>query len=808
MKAPAASARFWSAALCAASVFPQISAAQIDPSKLPPPATTQIDYDRDIKPIFEHSCFRCHGPERPKSGFRLDQREAALKGGDNGVDILPGKSAESPLIHYVAGLDPDMEMPPQGKGEKLSATEIGLLRAWIDQGVPYSAKAPEPVIKFAVTTGLQYLSVSGDEQKFREHSWMRDGWAGGLERLTLEDRMTNGVIVRAEARAMADQNDYLMKLRLEKPDLGFVSLGFQQYRRYTDDTGLWYPGYNFAAPSLNRELSMDIGRAWIDVGLTLPHWPRMTLGYEHQYREGDKASLNYGFVSPDVSAPPIGDPQGRALLPSARYIDEEVHIIKFDLDHEIAGLRIGDSFRGEFYDLNSQRDRRGLLLAGLRSGFNGSLDHEEAEHFQGANAFTLEKPLRDWLFVSGGYLYSRLSGNAEFDRTLFVPINPAAPTFLNEASNGILIDQDTHAFNANTLLGPWNGLSFYGGLQNEWMTQHALAANEIARSLFSAIRDPANGFSDLDRVTINESFGVKYTKIPAAVLHADFRWQQEYIDQTEGYLLGTPNDHEDFFRDTDASSRLQEYRGGATVSPWTQASFSADFKHRSKKTDYDHLTDFDYAADPGEGYPAFITQRDIDSDGFETKLALHFFSWLRTTLKYELVSTDFHTVTEPVDSGAGPAGGGRILAGNYDAHVYSVNTTLTPSRRLYLSTTFSYSQSRIVSGVNDNTLILPYKGDIYSVLASATFVASQKTDLQASYFFSKADYAQPDTGANLPFGLAYDRHGILAGVTYHWKPSLSTKLQYGFFRYDEPTTGGVNNYTAHAVFASLTYLLD
>src|SRR5690242_7299462 len=84
-----------------------IRGADVDISKLPPAATTQVDFDRDIKPIFEAACFRCHGPERPKSGFRLDTREGALKGGENGVDIIPGKSAESPLIHYVSYLVED-----------------------------------------------------------------------------------------------------------------------------------------------------------------------------------------------------------------------------------------------------------------------------------------------------------------------------------------------------------------------------------------------------------------------------------------------------------------------------------------------------------------------------------------------------------------------------------------------------------------------------------------------------------------------------------------------------------------------------
>src|SRR5947208_3182209 len=82
---------------------------------------------RDVRPIFEKSCFRCHGPERPKSHFRLDNRESALKGGENNKDdIVPGDSAKSKLIHYVARLVEDFEMPPAGKGEPLTPDQVGL----------------------------------------------------------------------------------------------------------------------------------------------------------------------------------------------------------------------------------------------------------------------------------------------------------------------------------------------------------------------------------------------------------------------------------------------------------------------------------------------------------------------------------------------------------------------------------------------------------------------------------------------------------------------------------------------------------
>lgn len=123
-----------------ASVVPPLlvnAAPAFDPNRLPAPTTGSIDFAREIKPLLDAHCVKCHGPEKAKNGFRLDTRAHALAGGDHGVDIIPGESALSPLVHFVAGLVPDIEMPPKGKGEPLTMAQVGLLRAWIDQGAKW-----------------------------------------------------------------------------------------------------------------------------------------------------------------------------------------------------------------------------------------------------------------------------------------------------------------------------------------------------------------------------------------------------------------------------------------------------------------------------------------------------------------------------------------------------------------------------------------------------------------------------------------------------------------------------------------------
>ncbi|GDY20967.1 hypothetical protein LBMAG56_23130 [Verrucomicrobiota bacterium] len=109
------------------------AAPAIDLGKLPPPATRNVDFATEIRPLLNQHCLACHGPEKHKNAYRVDIKSIALRGGDtHGIAIIPGQSAQSPLIHYVAGLVEDMLMPP--KGERLTAAQIGLLRAWIDQG--------------------------------------------------------------------------------------------------------------------------------------------------------------------------------------------------------------------------------------------------------------------------------------------------------------------------------------------------------------------------------------------------------------------------------------------------------------------------------------------------------------------------------------------------------------------------------------------------------------------------------------------------------------------------------------------------
>jgi ankyrin repeat protein/mono/diheme cytochrome c family protein len=134
-------------------------------SQLPPVTERKIDYDKDVKPILSQNCYACHGPRAQQAGLRLDARQNALRGGDLGPVIIPGNSAESKLIRRINGKEGGIQMPPTGE---LTKDEIGILRAWIDQGAEFRTEIAETSAAPTVDPGVEaFISAvrSGNQRK-------------------------------------------------------------------------------------------------------------------------------------------------------------------------------------------------------------------------------------------------------------------------------------------------------------------------------------------------------------------------------------------------------------------------------------------------------------------------------------------------------------------------------------------------------------------------------------------------------------------------------------------------------------------
>lgn len=169
------------------------------------PLTRTVDYAKDVQPIFAASCYKCHGAEKQESGLRLHRKKDAFSGGDNGRAWLPGNSAGSRVIQFVTASDKDKLMPPPGEGQKLSTDQIGILKAWIDQG----AKWPDE--ETAVSDAKHWAYTKPERPKppvVKSKTWPR----GPLDQFVLAR-------LEAEGLSPADELDRARLLRRVSLDL-------------------------------------------------------------------------------------------------------------------------------------------------------------------------------------------------------------------------------------------------------------------------------------------------------------------------------------------------------------------------------------------------------------------------------------------------------------------------------------------------------------------------------------------------------------------------------------------------------------
>jgi hypothetical protein len=263
---------------------------------------------------------------------------------------------------------------------------------------------------------------------------------------------------------------------------------------------------------------------------------------------------------------------------------------------------------------------------------------------------------------------------------------------------------------------------------------------------------------------------------------------------------------------TETDVNRQQYTIGFNTAPLRKVNLSSRYRRTYRDNDYDHVRDLE-AGSPN-GYSAFITQQEFVTDEIMGKLTVRPLPGLSVSLQYQYFNTEIETATQPLSNPATPAG--SVESGDYRSHNYSAHVGWSPLARLYLSGNFNYQDIRSYSYNNGANSVIDSQEDVYTVLATAVFALDKKTDLTAQYLYSWADNyvnngysftpgaltSNNDWG--LPFGVDFRRTGASVGVSRQLRDNVTARFQYGYYEYDEPHTGGFNNYRAHVTAASCT----
>lgn len=644
--------------------------------------------------------------------------------------------------------------------------------------------------QITLTSGFDFVTVKGDTDRYREDKWQREGWTGGIEDLRLHRALNKDWALDANARAIFGNDDYRVQLQVVNPNFGFVRFAFKRFKKYYDDDGGVYLPFPTGAQEfeLQKDLGIDVTDFTVDFGLTLPNLPKIIVGYEHESRDGTKSMIEWGSVSQGATT--------RKIFPATKDVDENVDIFKLSLDHDIKNIHVGDEFNFERYrnatgriDDSSMNVTNSPLVPSKLLFVTESFDHNAFY-----NAFHMDCQLNEYIYWSLGYMFNSLDGGAGFALTA-APLTPGDSLRTSQVD----LSQDSHVINGNVFLTPWKTLSLYAGLQYEATDTHALMVGDLATNGVGNVvghnLTTATTFNDTD--IIEGNFGARFTAIPFTTIYAEGKVQSEQIDLTDDQAvqLGGSNV---FDLNQDARVARNCFTVGLSCSPVKRATFSAQYRYSNTDNEYSNLRV------PAGAYPGYITRQKLFSDEVTTKLTIRPCSRLTLAFKYQLVATDIKSTFDSTPPNS-------TFTGNYDLSIYSVSVTVTPISRLYLTGLFSFQDTRTstyrnpASVANNPSLIVqPYIGNVYTILTTAGLVLDNKTDLTATYSYTRADDFRDNSAVGMPYGISEQQHSVQAALNRRIRENVSVQLRYAYYEFNSPSSGGFDNVRAHMFGSSCT----
>jgi hypothetical protein len=266
---------------------------------------------------------------------------------------------------------------------------------------------------------------------------------------------------------------------------------------------------------------------------------------------------------------------------------------------------------------------------------------------------------------------------------------------------------------------------------------------------------------------------------------------------------------------------MQKYTVGANWYPSAGVNVAGQYYHKSSDYDNDFRSELATAPVPGSERNQRLLSQELNTDDVNFRV-----TW-RPKLPAKLGTIAFVTrydyVLATIDgqwgiSPANPPGVGLTgitLLSQQTAeitnHVLTESITWNPCARLYLQGNVSYVLNETDTPADFNLIpntsptITDFKNDYWTASASAGYALDQKTDLRVEYSYYRADNYENNALVAMPYGMGATEHTASAGISREIARNVRLKVQYSYFHYTDETSGGHNNYEAHAVFTSLQF---
>ena len=701
--------------------------------------------------------------------------------------------------------------------------------------------AEEDTTKNWIELGIGGLNVTGDAAQFKQEHHISGDVYGGISDMHYEKEMGKGTLT-IDGHALFEAHDFDVKIDFTQPGVGYVRGGWTEFRSWYDGNGGFFPGTGLWIPPRNAEDDLDRGEAWIELGLRMPKLPEITFHYSYIYRDGRKDSTMWG----DTTLTFLPTNPARKIAPAFRDIDEKRHIFSLEILQSFDKVDLG---AGMYYEHSEVDDRlqleRGagqlppLVNPPGAQRFITQRDRNDADTFNGH--VSVETRPTDNLWFTAAYSYTTMDSDLSGTRIIGSDYNSMyGDPILTLQSNdhgtlnlaGVARTHE-HIGNLNALWVPVKNLTATAGFRYTHQEQDAfdtfLDTNTTGNTAPFSPTNPQGGFHLIPNPTprsgdshdefdnVAESFELRYNGIENWVFYARGDWTEEWGTIKEHEVAGGQDEG---MENKDTELFVQKYTAGINWYPLAVLNFATQYYHKS--ADYDNTFHSELAIPPtpnSERNQRLIHQ-EWDTDDFNIRM-----TWRPTlpqkagtmsvTLRYDYVraNIDSQWAVSPTATGNAPANVflDELRSGIITQHMFTGTLTWNPCARFYMQGEFSYvrdqtdTPSDIVFTGNTMPSIVDLKNDYWTARLAAGFAVDNKTDLHAEYSYYHADNYEGTSIVGMPYGMGATQHTVGASISREIMRNVRVKLQYGYYHYTDDTSGGHNNYDAHAVFSSLQF---
>ncbi len=684
-------------------------------------------------------------------------------------------------------------------------------RAVADQGDLAPKKSPAPAASAASTEespnyfrlGVGGAFVDGPKPAFQQRTGQRSGASGGVEAFHYEENLSNKSLFEMDGRGVFENHDYLLDLKLSKPDLGYINSGYKEFRTWYNGTGGFFPQGGQWFVLNDPELAVDRGEAWFEAALTLPDLPVFKFRYSHEYRNGRKDSTSWG----DSTA--TGGFGTRNIVPSFLDLNEQRDSFAGDMTHTLDTTAFGVGLRYELLDNNDSRniDRRPTESADRSVT---SRDIIQADTFS-VHGFTETDVTEKTLFTTG-CAYTTMDSDIGGHR-IYGPGYDAAYSAVYPGRQGF--DEGFLDLTGGSKLHQYvaNVSAMNTSIEDVYLVAALRAERETVDSVNSQQQVSATGAAATSRMELAntderstksaQSLQARYTGFQDWVLYAEALWEEENGNAYVNNLNASTNaliERADRLFDT----FRQKYTIGDNWYPAKGINLATQYYHSIHANSYVNRNDFE-DNNSADAYPGFIKEQDFETDDVNFRVTWKPLHNLTAVSRY-----DYQLSTIDTQGDRTTALGyslDKIQSSSEESHMFGESITWSPITRLYVQGNFNYVLNTLNTPAPDYApvanAILPSQNNYWNASLMSGYALDKKSDLQLQYTYYRADNYRDDSTAGMPYGAGAEEQSVTLGYNRKLTDTIRWDIKYGYMVSHDQTSGGMNDYIAHMLYSGV-----